>query len=215
MPDTALPWILVAVLAGIVGFLLMSRSGKTERPAAPVRAPEPAARMPEPEPDAEPSEKDDENAFFYVLGCGIGFYRSGFYLSSVLAGAADALLADGHSRRMIDFGREIWEEWFGGEIVPDRLCKERIAPVARHWPDARKDTLMTGAWIMLLMDDPDAGKNYVDPNAHENLRLEMTAVLDSLAGELYGADKDARMASVRARAAELAPAIFAKAGLPG
>lgn len=212
MPDGALPWILVAALAVVVGWLLTNRKTGTGQSSVP--APQPAARMPEPESNPAPSEEDPEDAFFYTLGCGIGFYRSGFYMDRVLAGAADALLPGGHSRQMIDFGREIWEQWFFGEIVPDRLCKERIAPVAKHWLDARKDTLMTGAWIMLLMDDPDAGKNYVDPNAHENLRLEMTAVLESLAGELYGADRDARLASVRARAEELAPAIFAKAGLP-
>lgn len=212
MSDGLLPWIIVAVLAGVVGWLMLNRKPGAERPAAAQPRPQPVVRAVEPEPE-EPDDADHEDAFFYALGCGIGFYRSGRFMDPVLTKAAEALLPGGHNPSLLNFGREVWEAWFGGEIVPERLCRERILPAAKDWNDARKDTLMTGSWIMLLIDDPEAGKGYVDPNAHENLRLEMTAILESLGAGLYGPDHETRMASVRAKAEALARDIFPKVGL--
>lgn len=212
MPDGSLPWILVALLAGVVGLLMLNRKPGAERPTAARLRPQPAERAVEPEPE-EPDDADHEDAFFYALGCGIGFYRSGRLMDRVLTKAAEALLPGGHNPSLLNFGREVWEVWFGGEIVPERLCQERILPGAKDWSDARKDTLMTGSWIMLLIDDPEAGKGYVDPNAHERLRLEMTAILESLGAGLYGPGHEARMASARARAGDLARDIFPKVGL--
>lgn len=212
MPDGLLPWILVGVLAAVVGWLMLNRKPRADHPAAPQPRPQPAARDAEPEP-MESDDAEHEDAFFYALGCGIGFYRSGRFMDRVLTKAAEALLPGGHNPSLLNFGREVWEEWFGGEIVPQRLCQERILPTAKDWPDDRKDTLMTGSWIMLLIDDPEAGKVYVDPNAHESLRLEMTTILESLGTGLYGSEHETRMAGVRARAKALARDIFPKVGL--
>lgn len=212
MPDGILPWILVGVLALVVGWLMLNRKPAAARPASPEPKPQPATRAPEPEPE-EPDDAEHEDAFFYALGCGIGFYRSARYMDRVLAKAAETLLPGGHNPNLLHFGREVWEQWFGGEIVPERLCQERILPAAKDWPDERKDALMTGSWVVLLIDDPEAGKGYVDPDAHDRQRRQMTSILESLGAGLYGPDHETRMASVRARAEALARDIFPQVGL--